>query len=170
MLFFLQKKYCSLHSLRSMKTASARDFCRRVMPSRHNQGGYHDLQAIFAKVLYVNSEAGGVSPHHMWTTPRYISYLRYIHTASRSPAAGPFMDGAHPLGLIPSERVRHRKGAAAAGGRDFDVARAGASSAFSINSLTTLAGRSTTSPAAMRLTVVSESWRTGIHAPDSNEL
>src|SRR6266404_7963589 len=37
-----------------------------------------------------------------------------------------------------------------------------ASSAFSTSSLTTLAGRSTTSPAAMRLTVVSESWRTGI--------
>jgi hypothetical protein len=30
--------------------------------------------------------------------------------------------------------------------------------------LTTLAGRSTTSPAAMRLTVVSESWRTGMCA------
>jgi hypothetical protein len=28
--------------------------------------------------------------------------------------------------------------------------------------LTTLAGRSTTSPAAMRLTIVSDSWRTGI--------
>src|SRR6202030_4750368 len=37
-----------------------------------------------------------------------------------------------------------------------------ASSAFSISSLTTLAGRSTTSPAAMRLTVASESWRTGM--------
>jgi hypothetical protein len=29
--------------------------------------------------------------------------------------------------------------------------------------LTTLAGRSTTSPAAMRLTMVSESWRTGMN-------
>jgi hypothetical protein len=28
--------------------------------------------------------------------------------------------------------------------------------------LTTLAGRSTTSPAAMRLTTASESWRTGM--------
>ena len=37
-----------------------------------------------------------------------------------------------------------------------------ASSAFSINSLTTLAGRSTTSPAAMRLTMASESWRMGM--------
>ena len=36
-----------------------------------------------------------------------------------------------------------------------------ASSAFSTSSLTTLAGRSTTSPAAMRLTMASESWRTG---------
>ena len=40
--------------------------------------------------------------------------------------------------------------------------RAPASSAFSTSSLTTLAGRSTTSPAAMRLTIASESWRTGI--------
>src|SRR5579871_1203316 len=40
--------------------------------------------------------------------------------------------------------------------------RAPASSAFSINSLTTLAGRSTTSPAAMRLMIVSGSWRTGM--------
>src|SRR5262245_44842759 len=37
-----------------------------------------------------------------------------------------------------------------------------ASSAFSTSSLTTLAGRSTTSPAAMRLTMPSDSWRTGI--------
>src|SRR5215203_4302458 len=37
-----------------------------------------------------------------------------------------------------------------------------ASIAFSISSLTTLAGRSITSPAAIRLTVASESWRTGI--------
>ena len=37
-----------------------------------------------------------------------------------------------------------------------------ASSAFSTSSFTTLAGRSTTSPAAMRLTMPSESWRTGI--------
>jgi hypothetical protein len=37
-----------------------------------------------------------------------------------------------------------------------------ASSAFSTSSFTTLAGRSTTSPAAMRLTVASLSWRTGI--------
>ena len=36
-----------------------------------------------------------------------------------------------------------------------------ASSAFSTSSLTTLAGRSTTSPAAMRLTMSGESWRTG---------
>ena len=40
-----------------------------------------------------------------------------------------------------------------------------ASSAFSTSSLTTLAGRSTTSPAAMRLTMPSESWRTGICGP-----
>src|SRR5262249_12297969 len=40
-----------------------------------------------------------------------------------------------------------------------------ASSAFSTSSLTTLAGRSTTSPAAMRLTMPSESWRTGIFCP-----
>ena len=40
--------------------------------------------------------------------------------------------------------------------------RAPASSAFSTNSLTTLAGRSTTSPAAMRLTIDSDNWRTGI--------
>src|SRR6516162_9183255 len=39
-----------------------------------------------------------------------------------------------------------------------------ASSAFSTSSLTTLAGRSTTSPAAMRLTMPSESWRTGMGA------
>jgi hypothetical protein len=38
-----------------------------------------------------------------------------------------------------------------------------ASSAFSTSSFTTLAGRSTTSPAAMRLTMPSESWRTGIY-------
>src|SRR5262245_14853298 len=37
-----------------------------------------------------------------------------------------------------------------------------ASSAFSISSFTTLAGRSTTSPAAMRLTTDSVSWRTGM--------
>jgi hypothetical protein len=37
-----------------------------------------------------------------------------------------------------------------------------ASSAFSTSSLTTLAGRSTTSPAAMRLTTCSGSWRTGM--------
>ncbi len=42
--------------------------------------------------------------------------------------------------------------------------RAPASSAFSTSSLTTLAGRSTTSPAAMRLTMASDSWRTGIFA------
>src|SRR6185312_9632523 len=40
-----------------------------------------------------------------------------------------------------------------------------ASSAFSTSSLTTLAGRSTTSPAAMRLTTPSDSWRTGILFP-----
>jgi hypothetical protein len=40
--------------------------------------------------------------------------------------------------------------------------RAPASSAFSTSSLTTLAGRSTTLPAAMRLTTASESWRTGM--------
>jgi len=40
--------------------------------------------------------------------------------------------------------------------------RAPASRAFSTNSLTTLAGRSTTSPAAMRLTMASDSWRTGM--------
>ena len=40
-----------------------------------------------------------------------------------------------------------------------------ASSAFSTSSLTTLAGRSTTSPAAMRLTMPSESWRTGMSWP-----
>src|SRR5262249_6046644 len=39
-----------------------------------------------------------------------------------------------------------------------------ASSAFSTSSFTTLAGRSTTSPAAMRLTTASESWRTGMGA------
>src|SRR6186713_515828 len=44
-----------------------------------------------------------------------------------------------------------------------------ASSAFSTSSLTTLAGRSTTSPAAMRLTSVSESWRTGMGEPDSDD-
>src|SRR5262245_46743977 len=45
--------------------------------------------------------------------------------------------------------------------------RAPASSAFSTSSFTTLAGRSTTSPAAMRLTMASDSWRTGIvRAPD----
>jgi hypothetical protein len=32
-----------------------------------------------------------------------------------------------------------------------------------MSSFTTLAGRSTTSPAAMRLTMASESWRTGIN-------
>ena len=37
-----------------------------------------------------------------------------------------------------------------------------ASSAFSTNSFTTLAGRSTTSPAAMRLMMPSESWRTAM--------
>lgn len=37
-----------------------------------------------------------------------------------------------------------------------------ASMAFSTSSLTTLAGRSTTSPAAMRLTICSGSWRTGM--------
>src|SRR6478735_4142085 len=37
-----------------------------------------------------------------------------------------------------------------------------ASMAFSTSSLTTLAGRSTTSPAAMRLTSCSGSWRTGM--------
>src|SRR5579862_378439 len=42
------------------------------------------------------------------------------------------------------------------------IRRAPASSAFSTSSLTTLAGRSTTSPAAMRLTMASESWRTGM--------
>ena len=40
--------------------------------------------------------------------------------------------------------------------------RAPASSAFSTSSLTTLAGRSTTSPAAMRLTIDSDNWRTGM--------
>src|ERR1700742_3403635 len=37
-----------------------------------------------------------------------------------------------------------------------------ASIAFSTSSLTTLAGRSTTSPAAMRLTICSGNWRTGM--------
>src|SRR5262245_56617502 len=42
-----------------------------------------------------------------------------------------------------------------------------ASSALSTSSFTTLAGRSTTSPAAMRLTMASDNWRTGIvRAPD----
>src|SRR5690606_7676011 len=39
-----------------------------------------------------------------------------------------------------------------------------ASSAFSRSSLTTLAGRSTTSPAAIWLIIVSESWRLGMEA------
>ena len=39
-----------------------------------------------------------------------------------------------------------------------------ASIAFSISSLTTLAGRSTTSPAAMRLTRFGGSWRMAIAA------
>ena len=47
--------------------------------------------------------------------------------------------------------------------------RAPASSAFSTSSLTTLAGRSTTSPAAMRLTMPSESWRTGIGGDSGGE-
>src|SRR5690349_1329289 len=38
-----------------------------------------------------------------------------------------------------------------------------ASIAFSTSSFTTLAGRSTTSPAAMRLTTCSGSWRTGMN-------
>src|SRR6478752_2961087 len=42
------------------------------------------------------------------------------------------------------------------------IRRAPASSAFSTSSLTTLAGRSTTSPAAIRLTTASDSWRTGM--------
>ena len=37
--------------------------------------------------------------------------------------------------------------------------------AFSTSSLTTLAGRSTTSPAAMRLTMVSGNWRIGMEFP-----
>src|SRR5262249_50742897 len=45
------------------------------------------------------------------------------------------------------------------------IRRAPASSAFSTSSLATLAGRSTTSPAAMRLTTLSVSWRTGMQAP-----
>ena len=44
-----------------------------------------------------------------------------------------------------------------------------ASMAFSTSSLTTLAGRSTTSPAAMRLTICSGSWRTGMGRGDSGE-
>src|SRR5262249_16810282 len=40
-----------------------------------------------------------------------------------------------------------------------------ASIAFSISSLTTLAGRSTTSPAAMRLTRFGGSWRMAIQSP-----
>ena len=39
-----------------------------------------------------------------------------------------------------------------------------ASSAFSTSSLTTLAGRSMTSPAAIWLIIVSESWRMGMAA------
>src|SRR6476646_7119599 len=42
------------------------------------------------------------------------------------------------------------------------IRRAPASSAFSTSSLTTLAGRSTTSPAAIRLTTASDNWRTGM--------
>ena len=42
------------------------------------------------------------------------------------------------------------------------ISPAPASSAFSTSSLTTLAGRSTTSPAAMRLTVSGLSWRMGM--------
>src|SRR5579885_58309 len=42
------------------------------------------------------------------------------------------------------------------------IRRAPASSAFSTSSFTTDAGRSTTSPAAMRLMTASESWRTGM--------
>ncbi len=45
-----------------------------------------------------------------------------------------------------------------------------ASMAFSTSSLTTLAGRSTTSPAAMRLTTCSGSWRTGMGLGDSGEV
>src|SRR6185437_3225730 len=44
-----------------------------------------------------------------------------------------------------------------------------ASIAFSTSSLTTLAGRSTTSPAAMRLTICSGNWRTGMGSDDSWE-
>ena len=49
------------------------------------------------------------------------------------------------------------------------IAPAPASSAFSTSSLTTLAGRSITSPAAIWLIMVSESWRIGMAAirPDS---
>src|SRR5581483_4317945 len=42
------------------------------------------------------------------------------------------------------------------------IRRAPASRAFSTSSFTTDAGRSTTSPAAMRLMTASESWRTGM--------
>ena len=45
--------------------------------------------------------------------------------------------------------------------------RAPASMAFSISSLTTLAGRSTTSPAAMRLTRFGGSWRMAIALPQA---
>ena len=44
------------------------------------------------------------------------------------------------------------------------ISRAPASSAFSTSSLTTLPGRSITSPAAMRLTVSALSWRMGMGA------
>ncbi len=45
------------------------------------------------------------------------------------------------------------------------ISEAPASSAFSTSSLTTLAGRSTTSPAAMRLMVSGDSWRMGMVPP-----
>ena len=48
------------------------------------------------------------------------------------------------------------------------ISPAPASSAFSTSSLTTLAGRSITSPAAMRLTVSGLSWRIGMGALGSD--
>ena len=70
--------------------------------------------------------------------------------SARSPDVMPSPSSVTPIRRRPPPSVK------------MSIRLAPASMAFSTSSLTTLAGRSTTSPAAMRLTICSGSWRTGM--------
>ncbi len=80
-------------------------------------------------------------------------------------------DGERQLGLRNAAPVvGDADEALAAAAVAISMRRAPASSAFSTSSFTTLAGRSTTSPAAIWSIRVSVSWRIGIRAPSAGIL